>query len=231
MTTVPQARACSTASRRSPVTTTPLPAASPSALTTYGGPNSSRARLASAAVLQVRAAAVGMPAADITCLAKDFEPSIAAAAWLGPKQATPAARTASATPATSGASGPITTRSAPVLAASAVTLAGSAAATSWISARRAMPGLPGAACKPVTPPSRASARVRACSRPPDPMTRTRTAASLPGRMPPRPGRIASDQGPELSRQTRGRIWSVWSRRGPTPIPHSGAPIMSSSART
>ena len=38
----------------------------------------------------------------------------------------PAARTASATPATSGASGPTTTRSAPTRAASAATSAGSA---------------------------------------------------------------------------------------------------------
>ena len=44
-------------------------------------------------------------------LAKDFEPSIRAAASLGPNTATPARRSSSATPATSGASGPITTRS------------------------------------------------------------------------------------------------------------------------
>ena len=60
----------------------------------------------------VTAAAVGTPAAAMTSLAKAFEPSIRAAAALGPKQAIPAARTASATPATSGTSGPITTRSA-----------------------------------------------------------------------------------------------------------------------
>src|ERR1700733_11514369 len=62
------------------------------------------------------------------CLANDFEPSIMAASRPGPKQANPASRSASARPATSGASGPITTRSAPVFAASAVTLAGSAGA-------------------------------------------------------------------------------------------------------
>ncbi len=122
MTTVSQARAWRTASCRSPVTTTPLPAASPSAFTTYGGPNASRAASTSAAVAHVRAAAVGTPAAVMICLANDFEPSIIAAARLGPKQAMPAARTASATPATSGASGPTTTRSAPTLAARPVTL-------------------------------------------------------------------------------------------------------------
>ena len=48
----------------------------------------------------------------MTSLAKVLEPSIRAASALGPKQVIPAARTASATPATSGTSGPITTRSA-----------------------------------------------------------------------------------------------------------------------
>jgi len=76
----------------------------------------------SASVLHVLDAAVGTPAADMTSLANDLEPSIIAAALPGPKHAMPAARTASATPATSGASGPMTTRSAPTLTARAVTL-------------------------------------------------------------------------------------------------------------
>ena len=79
-----------------------MPAASPSSFTTYGGPNPSSAAAASAGVEQVRDAAVGTPAAAITSLANAFEPSIRAAAALGPKQAIPAARTASAAPATSG---------------------------------------------------------------------------------------------------------------------------------
>jgi hypothetical protein len=61
--------------------------------------------------VQVNEAAVGIPASVMTCLAKDFEPSIMAAAASGPKQLIPAARSASAAPATSGASGPTTTRS------------------------------------------------------------------------------------------------------------------------
>ena len=73
----------------------------------------------------ISAVAVRTPAAAITSLAKLLEPSIRAAAALGPKQATPASRTASATPATSGTSGPITTRSACQLRASA-------AAALWI---------------------------------------------------------------------------------------------------
>ena len=107
------------------LTSTPLPAASPSSFTTYGGPKRSRAASASAAVAQVRAAAVGMPAPAMTSLANVLDPSIMAAVAPGPKHATPISRTASAAPATSGASGPITTRSAASLPASAAMPAGS----------------------------------------------------------------------------------------------------------
>src|SRR5215472_9344480 len=93
-TTFPAARAWASAAARSPVTTTPLPPASPSAFTTYGGPNSSSARATSASVSQVRAMAVGMPAAVMTSLANDFDPSIMAARRLGPKQLSPAQRVA-----------------------------------------------------------------------------------------------------------------------------------------
>ena len=74
------------------VTMTPLPAARPSSLTTYGDPSSSSAAATSSGVVQSRAAAVGTPAACITSLAKAFEPSSWAAASVGPKQAIPAAR-------------------------------------------------------------------------------------------------------------------------------------------
>ena len=156
------------------VTTTPLPAARPSALTTYGGPNSASAASASAALVQVRAWAVGIPAASMIRFAYDLDPSITAARRLGPKQEIPEARSASATPATSGASGPITTRSAPTARASPATWPGSVTSAGCRSASAAMPGLPGAACRPVTSGSAASARASACSRPPDPRRRTRT---------------------------------------------------------
>ena len=171
-----RARAAASASS---VTMTPLPAASPSSLTTNGGPNSASAASASAGVVQVRAAAVGMPPSAMTCLANALEPSIMAAARAGPKHAIPASRTASAAPATSGTSGPITTRSAASSPASAAMAAGSDAVTGWVCASAAIPGLPGAACRLVTAGSWARARTMACSRPPEPMTRTRTAASLP----------------------------------------------------
>ena len=60
----------------------------------------------------------------MTCLANDFEPSIMAARRLGPKQLIPDPRSASASPATSGASGPITTRSVPRERARPVTAPG-----------------------------------------------------------------------------------------------------------
>ncbi len=126
------------------MTTTPLPAASPSFFTTYGAPKASSAASTCSAVSQAAAPAVGTPAAAMISLANALEPSSRAAAADGPKQGMPLARTVSAAPATSGASGPITTRSAPVSTASAATASGSVAATSRTSTKVAMPGLPGA---------------------------------------------------------------------------------------
>ena len=123
-------------------------------------------------MVQLNEAAVGIPASVMTCLAKDFEPSIMAASAAGPKQAMPLSRKASATPATSGASGPITTRSGLSLRASRTIWSGTAAVSGWVSASAAMPGLPGAACRLSV--SWLRARTMACSRPPDPMTRMRT---------------------------------------------------------
>ena len=54
---------------------------------------------------------MGTPQAFISSLAYAFEPSIRAAAFVGPKAAMPAAASSSTSPATSGASGPTTTRS------------------------------------------------------------------------------------------------------------------------
>ena len=54
----------------------------------------------------------------------------------------------------------------------------SVALTGWHRPRRAIPGFPGAACNSVSDGLATSARAIACSRPPDPMSRTRTPASL-----------------------------------------------------
>src|SRR5690349_4918935 len=120
----------------------------------------------------------------MTSLANALDPSNCAAAALGPKQAMPLARTASATPATSGASGPTTTRSAASSTARAATAAGSVAVTSYSEATCAMPGLPGAAARKSTEGSAARPTARACSRPPDPIRSTRTAADPTGALLP-----------------------------------------------
>src|SRR4051794_34789651 len=125
-------------------------------------------------------------------LANALLPSIRAAAADGPKQAMPRSRTASATPATSGASGPTTTRPAPSATARSATARGEPAST----ARRSsagMPALPGATTTEVTAGSAVSARKSACSRAPEPTTRTSTSAHPSGA----PGSAGSARGEEL----------------------------------
>ena len=60
-----------------------------------------------------------MPASAQRSLVKPFEPSSCAAARVGPKAAMPAAARSSTIPATSGASGPTTTKPMPVAPAEA----------------------------------------------------------------------------------------------------------------
>ena len=115
-------------------TITPLPAASPSALTTHGARATSSCR------------AVGTPAAAITSLANSLEPSIRAAAAPGPNTEMPARRNSSPTPATSGASGPTTTSPTSSEPARPSSPSASSACTGWQCPSRAIPGLPGAAC-------------------------------------------------------------------------------------
>src|SRR6476469_2130879 len=173
-----QARACSTATSRESVTTTPLPAASPSSLTTGGAPSASRAASTSSIVVHTWASAVGTSAQAMTSLAKDLLPSRRAASAEGPKTANPASRHTSATPATRGASGPTTTRSTRCSRATATTAFPSRMSTGTQRAVTSMPGLPGAAITASTPGSAATALTRACSRAPEPSTRTFTAPSL-----------------------------------------------------
>src|SRR6476661_970204 len=175
-----QAFACSTANSRESVTTTPLPAARPSSLTTWGAPSASSAASTSPIVVQTWASAVGTSAAAMTSLAKDLLPSRRAASADGPKTANPASRHTSATPATSGASGPTTTRSTSCSRASAATAAPSRMSTGTQRAVASMPGLPGAAMTASTSGSAATALTSACSRAPEPSTRTFTALSLGG---------------------------------------------------
>src|SRR4051794_7811396 len=102
-----------------------------------------------------------------------------AAAPLGPNARIPASKHASTSPATSGASGPTTTRSQSCSRAVATIPAMSSAATSrQTTLSRAIPAFPGAARISGCCGLRRSARTSACSRPPLPTTRTRFGVSL-----------------------------------------------------
>ncbi len=113
-----------------------------------------------------------MPCSAISRLANALEPSIAAARRPGPKTASPRSRSRSASPATSGASGPTTTRSTSWPAAKPASPSASSTATSRQRAWRAMPGLPGAAHTCSTSGLCAIFQASACSRPPPPTRRT-----------------------------------------------------------
>ena len=132
---------------------------------------------ASARVRARVARPVGTPAASMMRFANAFEPSSCAAALPGPKTGMPRSRRLSATPATSGASGPITTRSMRSSLVNEVTAAGSFGSTSTIVASRAMPALPGAANTSCGSASERSERMMACSRAPEPRTRILTPSA------------------------------------------------------
>src|SRR6185437_10772390 len=101
-----------------------------------------------------------------------LEPSSRAASLVGPKQRMPASVIASTTPATNGASGPTTTRSGAMSRAAPSTAPGSARSTGRVCASWAMPTLPGAQTSLGLRGDRASAWTMACSRAPEPRTRT-----------------------------------------------------------
>src|SRR6476469_2979057 len=112
-----------------------------------------------------------MPFARHKSLVKPLDPSSCAAAALGPNTAIPASRSASATPATRGPSGPITTRPTPCPFASSTTAAESHGSIATHCAHRAMPGLPGAAISASQLGDCLSRHASASSRPPDPNSR------------------------------------------------------------
>src|ERR1700730_1080555 len=129
-----------------------------------------------------------------------FEPSSAAAAALGPKHLIPAWASASATPATSGASGPITTNCTCSACAAATMPATSSALTASTRTSSAMPALPGVQMISGERDERARAALRACSRPPPPTTSTRGRAA--GRAWPPPG---ASLAPELASETANEV--------------------------
>ena len=162
------------ASSMSSGTTTPLPAAKPSALTTgrSAGPSISSHLCAAFASVKTSPPAWGAPAAAITSLAKAFDDSIRAAAADGPKVGTPAARKRSASPSASGSSGPITARSTLCSLAACAIPSRSIAAIGRFSPSAAVPALPGAQTSPLHSGLRETAQASACSRPPPPTIRT-----------------------------------------------------------
>ena len=168
----PAARAC--ACSASSATITPLPAASPSALSTRRGRPARRPRRCPpAASATWRQRAVGTPASSIACLANAFEPSSRAAAAVGPNARRPRASSASTRPATSGASGPTTTRSTPSRSTAAdepVDVVGGDVEQARVrgDARRCRART---AARSLSASARARARSRARARPP-PTTRT-----------------------------------------------------------
>src|SRR5690606_28461826 len=107
-------------------------------------------------------------------LVKAFEPSSCAGARCGPKHRRPAALNASTTPSTSGASGPMMVSATCSLRASATSASMSSAATATLRSfgSSAVPALPGATSTCVTRADCAHFHASACSRPPEPTTRT-----------------------------------------------------------
>ena len=108
---------------------------------------------------------------------KAFDVSSRPAAALGPKQGMRASASASARPASTALSGPMTTRSAAISFASATSAATSVAFTGRSSPCAAMPGLPGAHTSRVSSGDWAIFHASACSRPPDPTSRMFMAAT------------------------------------------------------
>src|SRR5688572_21638912 len=137
---------------------------------------------ASRASSNVHARPVGTPARSITSLANVFEASRRAADRVGPNTGIPNDATASTTPAARGASGPTTTRSTAWIRASAATAPTSVGSSpSTIAPNSASPGLPGSDINSLTRSLWASFQPRACSRPPDPTSRTFIDGALRGR--------------------------------------------------
>ena len=126
-------------------TTTPLPAASPSALTTSGNtaPADERPRPSrhhrTVPITPSEYRRRRRSAWQTSCC-----PPAGAAARVGPQQAMPTASKASVSPATSGASGPGTTRSIALSWAKPTRAGISSTPISTHSATAAIPGLPGA---------------------------------------------------------------------------------------
>ena len=162
----------STAGARSGATSTPLPAQSPSALSTKGHETPSSAAIASREDSYTPSIfGVGMPCLCKNCFAKILLPSSCAARWDGATIGKPFAANASAIPRISGSSGPTTVKSGFTLVASSRMLGTLPRSAVTHSASSSMPAFPGAHQIRSTLGACASFHTSACSRPPPPITR------------------------------------------------------------
>src|SRR5271154_2714420 len=113
-----------------------------------------------------------MPNSRQKSFAYPFDPSSFAASFVGPKQNTPDAVRSSASPDTSGPSGPTTTRSIDSARQNAITFALLDKLSGTVCATVAQPGFPGATNRLPIRGDLEHARASACSRAPDPRINT-----------------------------------------------------------
>ena len=104
-------------------------------------------------------------------LGEGLRPLKRAASRPGPNTLYPEARSTSATPATSGASGPMTTMLGSSTRVRSSRPSASSTATGWHVASAEIPGLPGAQCSSSTCALPTSPTARACARPSEPTRR------------------------------------------------------------
>ncbi|MPM95231.1 hypothetical protein SDC9_142385 [bioreactor metagenome] len=122
---------------------------------------------------QILKKAVGIPYLAINCLEKALEPSISAAAAVGPKIARPRLLKTSTIPVTRVASGPTTVKAIDSFSAKSATASKSVKGSATHSARFFIPGLPGQTKILSTLGLCASFQTSACSLPPPPITKIR----------------------------------------------------------
>src|SRR5204863_6143461 len=164
------ARAARAASVRRAHTTAPFPPARPEAFTTRGSACRLMNASAGSSAVKVWLAAVEIRARRMTSFATALDDSMRAAAAPGPKPAWPASRSAPASPAASGASGPTMVKS--MLYSRAAATRSAVALTGWRDWSRAGPcrdcrerrRLPSRGSR-ASAPSRARARGRLPRRP------------------------------------------------------------------
>ena len=155
----------------------PLPPASPSAFTTGGSSSPSMWLRASVRLLNTAVRAVGMPWRSISALANALDDSMRAADRLGPKAAIPSTASRSTRPRASGSSGPTTTSSQRFSLAAWVSPSRSEAFRGRLAPRAAVPAFPGATNRSVSLGDCRSFQASACSRAPEPTSKTFTTGA------------------------------------------------------